>query len=449
MQCQHCGSALSANDRFCPSCGAKVEPRLAQAPTAGASRLCPSCGAPTDDLMNFCMHCGKRLPEAMPPVPAPAGRQGKAHAQAEETQGLPSQTVPSVPPAAYAPPAPLPGGVPPVQPDGDGPQQTNPNRKWIIIAIVVLIVFVAAGLGFWAWSANHADRQAGANPGSSQQAADPAKGADTSGGSDKRASDGDTDADKEGDESVKTCSASPDATLDSVNSSDATLVVKLHLDDSACGSMPYKESNVRVNLKDGAGDVVAAAVFDFAKKSIEFKDGEAEVSLAFNTQQYWRPVGQIDDGSSTSIVWQTNQKPDGKPAADAGSALGGANISADDRERFAQIALSDLLDHDHSAAYDFYDTYTNQLSSKKYNMELNGKTWKYVDIYEHFLKVKQKRPNALLIWASDYSNYTKHGHAADYYVILSGESFNNADEAQSWCSANGYTSDDCIAVDLQ
>ena len=135
-----------------------------------------------------------------------------------------------------------------------------------------------------------------------QQAADPAKGADTSGGSDKRASDGDTDADKEGDESVKTCSASPDATLDSVNSSDATLVVKLHLDDSACGSMPYKESNVRVNLKDGAGDVVAAAVFDFAKKSIEFKDGEAEVSLAFNTQQYWRPVGQIDDGSSTSIV---------------------------------------------------------------------------------------------------------------------------------------------------
>lgn len=107
------------------------------------------------------------------------------------------------------------------------------------------------------------------------------------------------------------------------------------------------------------------------------------------------------------------------------------------------------MDHDHSAAYDFYDTYTNQLSSKKYNMELNGKTWKYVDIYEHFLKVKQKRPNALLIWASDYSNYTKHGHAADYYVILSGESFNNADEAQSWCSANGYTSDDCIAVDLQ
>ena len=213
--------------------------------------------------------------------------------------------------------------------------------------------------------------------------------------------------------------------------------------------MPYKESNVRVNLKDGAGDVVAAAVFDFAKKPIEFKDGEAEVSLAFNTQQYWRPVGQIDDGSSTSIVWQTNQKPDGKPAADAGSALGGANISADDRERFAQIALSDQLDHDHSAAYDFYDTYTNQLSSKKYNMELNGKTWKYVDIYEHFLKVKQKHPNALLIWASDYSNYTKHGHAADYYVILSGESFNNADEAQSWCSANGYTSDDCIAVDLQ
>ncbi|WP_238552424.1 hypothetical protein [Bifidobacterium cuniculi] len=132
-----------------------------------------------------------------------------------------------------------------------------------------------------------------------------------------------------------------------------------------------------------------------------------------------------------------------------GGALGGADIAQDDREKYALAALSEQLDEDGSDATDFYDHYTTQLSSKKYGMQIDGKTWTYVDIYRQFLKLHAKHPKALLIWAVDYPNYTKHGNAADYYVILSGESFDTVDAASAWCTANGYGTGDCMAVDLE
>lgn len=341
------------------------------------------------------------------------------------------QQAPIVPPVT-------PGSVPPapVAP-GTGSQPPKKPRKWLVpVIIAVVVVLIAAGVGIWWWmSRSNSSTEASASPSASASAS-----ASTSPSSKQSAT---TKAEK------KSCTASPDATLTDVSSSGTNLIATLSLDDSACGSEQYKESNIRVNIKDYDGDVIAAAVFDFAKKPISFDDGEATLALAFTSKQYWMPVDEIDSTSSMEVVWQTGQKPNGKAAANVASALGGANISSDDAERYAQLALTNQLDHDRSDASDFYDHYTTQLSSKKYGMQVDGKTWKYSDIYEQFLNIKQKHPNALLIWASDYSNYTKNGNPSDYYVILSGESFSSEDDAQSWCSTNGYSSDDCMAVDLE
>ncbi|MBM6706871.1 hypothetical protein H6A68_07435 [Bifidobacterium pullorum subsp. saeculare] len=104
--------------------------------------------------------------------------------------------------------------------------------------------------------------------------------------------------------------------------------------------------------------------------------------------------------------------------------------------------------HDRSAANAFYSTYTTQLSSKKYGMEIEGTTWHYTEMYNQFLRLRARHRNALLIWSGDYPTYTKN-KTTDYYVILSGEGFGTTADATAWCSSNGYTSDDCLAVDLQ
>ncbi|KAB5604861.1 hypothetical protein EHS19_09585 [Bifidobacterium jacchi] len=111
------------------------------------------------------------------------------------------------------------------------------------------------------------------------------------------------------------------------------------------------------------------------------------------------------------------------------------------------MALSWQKDNDSADAGDFYDTVTTQLSSKKLGMKADGKTWHYRDIYQQFLQLRAKNPRALLLWSGDYPTYQKSG-TTDYYVILSGESFDSADDASSWCTREKYGPNDCMAIDL-
>ena len=55
----------------------------------------------------------------------------------------------------------------------------------------------------------------------------------------------------------------------------------------------------------------------------------------------------------------------------------------------------------------------------------------------------------MLAWAADYDYYTRYGHEADYYVLLSGERFDSVSDARSWCSANAFGPNDCMAVQMK
>jgi len=48
--CEHCGTALEADQRFCSKCG-----------TAAGQELCPSCGKKNRTGDQFCSSCGSRL----------------------------------------------------------------------------------------------------------------------------------------------------------------------------------------------------------------------------------------------------------------------------------------------------------------------------------------------------------------------------------------------------
>ena len=172
------------------------------------------------------------------------------------------------------------------------------------------------------------------------------------------------------------------------------------------------------------------------------------LKMAFTTNQYWRAVSRIETGS-TSMVVQKGASPNGKPATDVDGARGGANIADSDMERYAQLALSWQVSNDESAISSLCDVPTTQLFSRKYGMEVDGKTQHYRDIYKQYLELHAKWPNAVLAWAADYDYYTRYGHEADYYVLLSGERFDSVSDAQSWCSANAFGPNDCMAVQMK
>ena len=95
--CDNCGSVVSEDEQFCPSCGAWIDPTSepvdegeyeefslesgpppsdpVRRPVQVASQTvsCPSCGAPNPDTNRHCEECGARLSQGTLPVaPRPA-----------------------------------------------------------------------------------------------------------------------------------------------------------------------------------------------------------------------------------------------------------------------------------------------------------------------------------------------------------------------------------------
>lgn len=398
----------------------------------------------------------------LPPAPAPVyGAQEPAYdpSMYEETVAGPivgtSSVVPpavpigdaTAPTGAAVPPPAMPPMTPP---NGDGGGKKPKSNRGLIITLIVLVVIMLAAIGFWIWQSAHANDTAEPQDSSSQQqTADDTSSDDADDSDDKSDADAKDKKDDKDKKKDAKCTATPDVDVDDLTANGDSLVATLSLTAKSCETGSYAEPNIGITVKNDDGDVIAAAVYDFSKRPITFEDGEASTQIAFNSRQHWQPADEISSPTNAKVIWQTNQKGEGKASGDVSGALGGASIDTSDNERYAQLALKRQLNDDASQTSQFYSDYTTQLSSKKYNMNINGKAWKYTDIYEQFLKLHYKHPNAILIWAADYYNYTKHGHAADYYVILSGETFSRADDATAWCSANGYAAEDCVAVDLE
>lgn len=379
---------------------------------------CQTCGQPLGPNDRFCVQCGAPCDPAQAPQPA----------QSDQTSTTVLAAVPPVPMPPQQTPEPL-----PVKKD---------HRGALIAGVVaaVIVVLAAAVFGVW-WFVLRDDGTDGTPVSSTSQTTE-------QGGDGTQSDDDKVDADKDDDakRSKPAVCGIPDATLDTTSLEGDTMVASFTFDSSACGDGEFSDDDVRVTIKDSDGNIVAAAVYDFSAKPLKFSRGSATADLAFAIGQYWRPFDQIGTGSD--VVMQPDATSEGDPAAGTGSAMGGANLPSGDVERYSQLAMDWQRSHDRSAANAFYSTYTTQLSSKKYGMEVEGTTWHYAEMYNQFLRLRARHRNALLIWSGDYPTYTKN-NTTDYYVILSGEGFGTAGDATAWCSSNGYTSDDCLAIDLQ
>lgn len=352
MRCSRCGANVVEGDRFCENCGAPV--------AVQAGSVCPVCGQQSEPGMRFCQQCGAELsagPQSAQPVPTaqpvPPAQPYQAVQQYAGQYG-------AAQPGAVFPPQAV---QPPVQPSRPGESAGKGKKKTALIVgiiIAVLVVALVAGFGVWWFMLRDSGTQSAQTQSTSQQSG--------------KTKFGDSKAAKDD----KPCTAAPDAELSSVDHSDANLVAQLQLTSNCAltkdgDTAEFKESDVKVSIKDDDGNVIASAVFDFSKQPVKFNGETANVALEFTTRQYWRPYDQIETGSA-EVILQTGQSGTGEAGSADGDALAGSDINSEDAERYAQLALSWQLKHDESAASRFYTTYTTQLSSKKNGMKADGKT---------------------------------------------------------------------------
>ena len=146
MYCDHCGSPISENNKFCKNCGkpVNVAPPVPAPEEPKKKPPCPYCGTPFEEGEVFCSHCGNKLqgaPVMQPPVTPAVPVQA------------PPQPAPAAPVPPVVPPKPAPAPQPvmqhaqrPVQPVAK-PQKAKMSKGKLAVLIAIPILILAIGVG--------------------------------------------------------------------------------------------------------------------------------------------------------------------------------------------------------------------------------------------------------------------------------------------------------------
>ena len=340
------------------------------------------------------------------------------------------------------------------------PQQKQPSKSSsgrLVAIIVVLLLVIVGGGGLWAGS----------------HFANKGKTEDTS--QDKADSNGDKDGKQNGQAdaaatstaaalpsgAVKACSSMPTFTITSVEDGQGELKVHGNMTTSCAeGDFLAGSSNQVLVYSStsptGGADVdslVASGTFDLSSEPLIIPNGGRAVTLRFGEQHYFRTAKDLDlkgltvrpsfDRGSSSTA--TAKSSTNSAMTIASSASSNANQETQD-EQAAGDAIGWQVKHDYPIVMNsMRGKWTPQLSSKQVGLVAEGQTWTNRSILAEFLKTRQANPKAVIIDTSQWPVYDVGG----WWVTLSGELYDDADQANAWCDAQGYDSDHCLAKRIE
>jgi hypothetical protein len=111
--------------------------------------------------------------------------------------------------------------------------------------------------------------------------------------------------------------------------------------------------------------------------------------------------------------------------------------TADPASRLAELAAED------SAYIDGHllDMWEPQLSSKRPGLVAEGITWSASDILREHMELRQRFPDARLVWSGDWPVYGD----PTWWVTLAGIPFSSGEQANRWCEDQNFDADHCLA----
>ena len=340
------------------------------------------------------------------------------------------------------------------------PQQKQPSKSSsgrLVAIIVVLLLVLVGGGGLWAGT-YFANKDKSGDTSQDK--------ADSNGGEDGKQN-GQVDAAATSTAAslpsgaVKACSSMPTFTITSVEDGQGELKVQGTMATSCAeGDFLAGSSNQVLVYSStsptGGADVdslVASGTFDLSSEPLIIPNGGRTVTLRFGEQHYFRTAKDLelkglsvkpsfDRGSSSSV---TSKSSTNSPMTVASSTSSNANQEAQD-EQAAGDAIGWQVKHDYPIVMNsMRGKWTPQLSSKQVGLVAEGQTWTNRSILAEFLKTRQANPKAVIIDTSQWPVYDVGG----WWVTLSGELYDDADQANAWCDAQGYDSDHCLAKRIE
>ena len=340
------------------------------------------------------------------------------------------------------------------------PQQKQPSKSSsgrLIAIIVVLLLVIVGGGGLWAGS-HFANKDKSEDTSQNKADSDGGEDGKQNGQADAAAT---STAAALPSGAVKACSSMPTFTITSVEDGQGEL--KLHGNmATSCAEGDFlagSSSQVLVyssTSPTGGADVdhlVASGTFDLSSDPLIIPNGGRAVTLRFGEQHYFRTAKDLDlkgltvrpsfDRGSSSTV--TSKSSTNSAMTIASSASSNANQEAQD-EQAAGDAIGWQVKHDYPIVMNsMRGKWTPQLSSKQVGLVAEGQTWTNRSILAEFLKTRQANPKAVIIDTSQWPVYDVGG----WWVTLSGELYDDADQANAWCDAQGYDSDHCLAKRIE
>jgi serine/threonine-protein kinase len=106
------------------------------------------------------------------------------------------------------------------------------------------------------------------------------------------------------------------------------------------------------------------------------------------------------------------------------------------------LRLRQIANGDRSFVYtQLADRWVPQLSSKRPGVVDNGVVWDNTMTLQEHLQLRQRYPNARLLWSGDWSTFS----APDFWVTVAGITFADSAGALAWCRTQGFDRDHCAA----
>ena len=444
-------SAPSATSTAAASPGAGTESQSEAASTASAASTAPAAGTSMMPSMP--------LTPSAASAPVPAGPAGPSVGGAPQVGPVPPMgaTPPAVPPtvpsAGTAPWAVSGSGVPLVPVQGQmiepGPEQPRRSRSRAPVAVLVaLVLLIVGGVGGWYVTSYLNDRDSTSVNGSDRADRDkPRYGKQDASASAEPTSTGATNY-------VTACGSAPVFTPTSVRNGDGELQVEVKVTASCPSGDVLGGTGDHVELRgpsrsDGTGPadaVVASGDFDFSGSPLVISGSGTTLTLHFGSGHFYRTA---DDMDLTTIV--VTCAPDrgsaptaATPGASSPSSATAATTSKDNtlEETAAKDSLRWQADHDKSSVKGVSGKWVPQLSSKKSGMVADGITWDNRATLQEFLKLRQKYSDAKLLYSDEWPVFDSGGQ---YWVTIVATPYGSADEANAWCSAEGFDADHCFA----